>query len=198
MQQFDDLLFGQGFEDVDAAAGEEGGDYFEGGVFGGCADEPNGVCRSGRRRQEGILLGFVEAMDFVDEEAWFANPFAQACSLGGHDLLDLLDAGEDGGEFRGRWPGWFPGDDFCEACLADAGRSPEDHGGGVVVLDLDAEGLAGAEQMLLTGVFGEVAGPHACSGERGVAAAAGGVTPALTGHRTGLIRSWSSFALPGL
>ena len=57
------------------------------------------------------------------------------------------------------------GDDFGERGFADAGRAPEDHGGWVVVLDLDAEGFAWADEVLLTGVFCEVAGAHAF-GER--------------------------------
>ena len=82
----------------------------------------------------------------------------------GHDLLDLLDAGEDGGELDEAGAGDV-GDDAGEGGFADAGRSPEDHRGGVVALDLHAEGLAGGEEMLLPDEFVESAGTHAL-GER--------------------------------
>ena len=82
----------------------------------------------------------------------------------GHHLLDLLDAGEDGGEFDEGGVGGV-GDDFGEGGFADAGRAPEDHGGGVVALDLHAERLAGPEEMLLAEELVEGAGAHAL-GER--------------------------------
>jgi hypothetical protein len=39
MEEFYDLRSGVGFEDIDFGAGEERGDDFEGGIFGGGADE---------------------------------------------------------------------------------------------------------------------------------------------------------------
>jgi hypothetical protein len=87
--------FAQRRRGVDAAAGEQRGVDFEGGVFGGGADEADAAALD--VGQEGVLLGLVEAMDLVDEEDG-------ARAVGGglfgvdHDLLDLLDAGEDGGE----------------------------------------------------------------------------------------------------
>jgi hypothetical protein len=88
------------------------------------------------------------------------------------------------------------GDDFGERGFADAGRTPEDHGGGVVVLDLDAEGFAGADEVLLAGVFGEIAGAHAL-GERG-ALGGGRRIPGWLGGRTGWIpaESWLPPGLP--
>ena len=55
-----------GVQGVDAAAGEQGGDDLEGRIFGGRADEADGAVLD--VGQEGVLLGFVEAMDLVDEE----------------------------------------------------------------------------------------------------------------------------------
>ena len=66
MEEIDELVFAERAEGEDAAAGEQGGDDFEGRVFGGCADEADGAALD--VGQEGVLLGFVEAMDFVDEE----------------------------------------------------------------------------------------------------------------------------------
>ena len=65
------------------------------------------------------------------------------------------------------------GDDLGEGGFADAGRSPEDHGGGVVALDLHAQRLAGAEEVLLADVFVEGAGPHALGERSGAAGGAG-------------------------
>ena len=163
VEEGDDLVFGEGVEGVDAAAGEERGVDFEGGVLGGGADEADGAALD--VGEEGVLLGLVEAMDLVDEED---GAGAEAGGLFGvdHDLLDLLDAGEDGGELDEGGLG-ERGDDLGEGGLADAGWAPEDHGGGVVVFDGEAEGLAGAEEVLLAGVLVEGAGAHAL-GERGL------------------------------
>ena len=60
----------------DAQAGEQGVVEVEGGVFGGGADEDEGAVFD--VGQEGVLLGFVEAVDFVDKEDGFA---AQAAFL---------------------------------------------------------------------------------------------------------------------
>ena len=113
--------------------------------------------------QESVLLGFVEAVDFVDEED---GARAEGRGFFGvdHDLLDFFDAGEDGGEFDEAGAGLF-GDDFGEGGLADAGRAPEDDRGGIVALDQHAERLAGPEEMLLAGELVEGAGAHAL-GER--------------------------------
>ena len=63
---------------------------------------------------------------------------------------------------------------LASVVLPTAGRSPEDHGCGVVALDLHAERLAGAEQMLLADVFIERARSHAL-GERGISGLRGQV-----------------------
>ena len=142
---------------VDAAAGEQRGDDLEGRILGGGADESDRpVLDVG---QEGVLLGLVEAVDLIDEED---GAGAEAGGLFGvdHDLLDLLDAGEDGGELDEGGAGGF-GDNFGEGGLSDSGRTPEDHRGGVVALDLHAQRLARSEQVLLTDKFVECAGAHA-------------------------------------
>ena len=156
-EEADDLVLGEGYERVDATAGEERGVDLEGGIFGGGADEADGAALD--VGEEGVLLGLVEAMDLVDEED---GARAEAGGFLGldHDLLDLLDAGEDGGELDEGGAGGV-GDDLGEGGFADTGWAPEDHGGGVVGLDGEAEGFAGAEEVLLAGVFGEGAGAHA-------------------------------------
>ncbi len=124
------LLFGERREGVDAAAGEQRGVDLEGGVLGGGADEADGAALDVGK--EGVLLGLVEAMDLVDEEDG-ARAEVRGFFRVDHDLLDLLDAGEDGGELdEGGVRGL--GDDLGEGGFADAGRAPEDHGGGVVAI----------------------------------------------------------------
>ena len=162
VEEGDDLGLLEGAEGVDAAAGEQRGDDFEAGVFGGGADEADAAALD--VGEEGVLLGLVEAVDLVDEEDG-------AGAVGGglfgvdHDLLDLFDAGEDGGELDEGGRGEV-GDDLGEGGFADAGRAPEDERGGVVVFDLQAEGFAGSEEVGLAEELVEGAGAHAL-GERG-------------------------------
>src|SRR5580692_4361717 len=95
MEKFDDLRGGVGFEDVDLGAGEERGDDFEGGIFGGGGDEED--VAGFDVREEGVLLGFVEAVDFVDEDD--GAQAAAGFSFGfGHDFLDFFYAAGDGAE----------------------------------------------------------------------------------------------------
>ena len=65
------------------------------------------------------------------------------------------------------------GDDLGECGLADAGRSPEDERAEIVALDLDAERLAGGDEVLLADELVEGARTHAV-GER-ASAIGGGV-----------------------
>src|ERR1700741_58187 len=95
MEEFDNLRRGVGFEDIDLGAREERGDDFEGGIFGGGADEEN--VAGFDVREEGVLLGFVEAVDFVDEDdgAKASSGFFFGF---GHDFFYFLDAAGDGAE----------------------------------------------------------------------------------------------------
>src|SRR5208283_5552282 len=77
-----------------------------------------------------------------------------------HDLLDFLDAGENGGELDEVGFG-DAGDDLGEGGLAGSGGSPEDHRGRIIAFDLQAEGFAGADEMLLPDKFVEGARAHA-------------------------------------
>src|SRR5205807_10218593 len=83
---------------------------------------------------------------------------------GGHDVLDFLDAGENGAEgdeFGAR----ETGDESRERGFAAAGRSPEEHRADVVAFDLHAQRLAGTEEFFLADEFVERARTHAL-GER--------------------------------
>ena len=148
---------------VDAGAREQRSDDLEGGILGGRADE--GDVAGFDVRQEGVLLGFVEAMHFVHEDDGAASGAAGVFG-GGHHVLDFADAAEhraEGHEFGVR----AAGDQARQRGLAAAGRSPEDHRAEVIALDGYAQRLAGAEQCLLAGELLEGARAHAL-GERRV------------------------------
>src|SRR2546429_6211677 len=94
-KQLDDLRSGERFEDVHLGAGQKRRDDFKGGIFGGSANESD--MAGFDVRKEGVLLSFVEAVNFVDEDNG-AVAGGRFVFGGGHDLLDFLDAGEDGAE----------------------------------------------------------------------------------------------------
>ena len=148
-EQGQDILPAEGLEHKDLAAGQKRAVDLKGGVFGGRADEHDAAFL--HKGKEGILLGFVETVDFVhkdDRPCAVDTVFFRLL----HDLADFLDAAGDGGEIdeRGLGP---QGDDPGNCGFADAGRTPEDHGGNDVRLDQAAQYLARTQQMLLAGDF---------------------------------------------
>ena len=157
MEQGDEVLLGEPLEDEDLAAREEGRIDLEGGVLRGGADEDDAALLD--IGKEGVLLGLVEAMDFVDEEdgapAELTHPFGA-----GHDLLDFANAARDGAEIDELGLREV-GDDIRKGCLADAGRPPEDHRGNLVLLDHRAKQTALADELLLTNKLVERFGAHA-------------------------------------
>ena len=110
-----------------------------------------------------VLLGFVEAVDFVDENNG-AVAGTRFVLRGGHHFLDFLDAREDGAEGN-EVSMREASDNARERGFAAARRSPEEHGAGIVALDLHAQRLAGTEQFFLADEFVERTGTHAL-GER--------------------------------
>jgi hypothetical protein len=157
LQEYDDLIFSERLQHVDARAGEQCAVNFKGWIFRGRTDQADAAFLYVRKKC--ILLSFVEAVNFVDEDNGACAILPGALGVG-HDLLDFFDPGEHGGEldelrFR------HVGDNFCERSLASAGRSPEDERPGVVALDLNAQRFAGTDEMLLAGVFFERARAHA-------------------------------------
>ena len=142
------------------------------GVFGGGADEGDGAVFD--VGEDGVLLGFVEAVDLVDEEdGALGTPGAGL----GHDAAEVGDAGGDGGELLEAGVG-AAGDDAGEGGLAGAGRAPEDDRGQLAGLDEAAEELAGADEVLLADVVVEVRGrmraARGCAGGRGPSDGEGG------------------------
>ena len=165
MEELQDVCGGEGLEGVDAAAGEEGGVELEGGVFCGGADEADGAALD--VGEEGVLLGFVEAVDFIDEEdgstesaGWMGGRWEARSASAMTALISFMP--ERTAENSMKEALVRCGDDFGEGGFADAGWAPEDDGGGCLAgLDGEAEGLAGGEEVLLAGVVGEGAGAHA-------------------------------------
>ncbi len=156
-EQDGDAIFAERFEHIDAAAGEQRRDDFKRRILSCRADEADDAALD--VGQKGVLLGLVEAVNLVDEEDG-AGVHLRGLRGGRHHLLDLLDAAHDGGELDEAGLRGFS-NDFGESGFAYAGRTPEDHGAGVVALNLHAEGFAGAEQVFLAAVFLEGARTHA-------------------------------------
>ena len=85
LKQHHDLIFGERLQHVDAAAREERGDDFKGRIFGGRADQADiALLHIGKKS---VLLRFVEAMNFVNEDDGPRAVLARALGVG-HDLLD--------------------------------------------------------------------------------------------------------------
>ena len=162
-------LFGrQRFEDEHAHPREERRDHLERRVLGRGAEQHDGAVL--HVWQEGVLLRLVEAMDLVDEEDRAAAALPDHPGLLDH-APDVLHAGADGGE-RPELEAGAAGDDPGEGRLAAAGRPPEDHRGNAVLLDHPAEGLAGAEEVLLSEELLEGARAHPVGERRRLARAA--------------------------
>ena len=82
-----------------------------------------------------VLLGLVEAMDFVDEDDRARAVLPCALSIG-HHLFDFLDSGKYRAELD-EIGARYPGNNLRQRGLASARRSPEDQRTNVVALDLD-------------------------------------------------------------
>ncbi len=185
VEELFDGVDGEGFEFEDEGAGREGGvdEYL--GVVGGGADEGDGAVFD--VGEQDVLLGFVEAVDLVDEED------------GAGDVAHLFGGfagGADGGDVAEHAAAAFEaaaggaGDDFGEGCFAAAGGSVEDEVGEAVGFDEAGEEFAGAEDVVLSGDVGEGARAHA-GGERRRAVGGGlgvgvwGVIEEVGGHGRG-------------
>ncbi len=114
----------------------------------------------------------------------------------GHDLLDLLDAAEDCGELDEAGLGAM-GDDLGEGRLSGAGRSPEDHRGGIIVFDGDTERLSGCKQVFLADVLLERVRPHAFSQWRLAGLARGAAIGDVSKRLIGVLLLDDAEAAPG-
>jgi len=105
----------------DLTARQQRGVEFEGWIFGGCTDEGDDPFL--HHRQKRILLGFVETVDFIDEQQR-ALAFLRAVTGGGKYLFQIGDAGKDGGQ-RFEIQIGLPREQACDGGLAAARRPPQ-------------------------------------------------------------------------
>ncbi len=154
----------KGFELVQLAARDERRDDLEVRVLRGGADQSDDAVL--HRVQQGVLLGFGEAVDLVDEEDGPPPGLRPAVAGLLDDLAHLGHAGTDGGELLVHGPdgrGHQPGD----RGLAGAGRTEEDHRPDGAGLDRDAQRGSLAQKPALPHDLVQGARAHA-GGQRGV------------------------------
>ena len=144
-----DVLRAQGLQDEDLAAGEKRSVDLKGRIFGGSADQDDTAFF--HKRKKGVLLRLVEAMDLVHKYDRLHSVFSGGFRLF-HDGADLFDPAGDRREVD-ELTARAGGDDPRQCRLADAGRAPKDHGCDLIALDQPPQYFAGADQMLLSGVF---------------------------------------------
>ena len=143
----------EGFQRVDLRAREQGGVDFKRGVFRGGADEGNQPLFD--EGQKGVLLRFVETVDFVDKQD--GAPRGGAVGAGAFDgFTNILDAGKhrrQGDEIGLKSVGKQTG----ERGFADPGRPPENQRMRLPAGKGQRQRFAGGEQVALTGDFFQTA-----------------------------------------
>lgn len=140
--------------------------------MGGGTDESNGA--SFEVREENVLLGFVEAVDLVDEED--GRLIAKGLvGSGGFDFgPNLGDIGFDSVEgFEARSSGAC--DDVSEGRFASARRPVEDEGGEAIRNNGPTKKFALGKDVFLAGDF--LKGPRSHAGSEGLSV--------VTGHQFG-------------
>jgi hypothetical protein len=147
------------FEHHYPATRQQGANDFERRVLGGGANENDGAAFD--VRQEGVLLGLVEAVNFVHEEQ--GGPTGALALGGAFDyLFDLGQAARDGRDFLKSRPG-AAGNDAGEGGFAGAGRPPQNQRSGGALLDHGAQKLALPHYLGLAHIILEGARAHAVS-----------------------------------
>ncbi len=150
-----DFVYRQGFQHKYAAARQQGGDDLKAGVLGGRADQDErAILDIGQQK---ILLGFVEAVNFVQKQDGAAFPlrFALIKQVAAafrlnliHDVSNLAFACRHRRQFK-IGAVCLVGDDTRQRGFADSRRPPEDHGVNAVLLDRQIQRFASANKMLL-------------------------------------------------
>ena len=157
MQREPDLLPGKRLEDEDPGPGEQGADDLEIRVFGGGADEDQRAFFD--MGEQGVLLSFIEAVDFVHQDDGAAPPGALFLSLG-HYLPDILDTAEHGAQ-AGKMALGQASNNMSQGGFAATRGSPEDKRGKQLVgFNGPAQQAAGADNVLLADEFRESARAH--------------------------------------
>ena len=119
------------------------------------------------KREKGVLLRFVEAVDLVDEDDRLRPARFPLAARLLHQRPDLFDRGAGGGKGHELRAG-LVGDDARQRRLAGAGRAPEDHRRDAVALDGGAEKASLAEELIEADDVLDRAGAEPL-GQRGVA-----------------------------
>src|ERR1700688_2623720 len=156
-KKYNNLIFGQWLQHIDAAAREQGGVDFEGRVFCRRSDQADAAFFD--MRQKGVLLRLVEAVNFVDEDDGARAVLAGAGGVAYYPL-DFLDAREHSRKFD-KVSLCDAGNNFGESSFACTRRAPEDHRRRIIAFDLHAQRFARSDQMLLPNKFVERARTHA-------------------------------------
>lgn len=126
--------------------------------MGGGSNKPD--CSAFEVGEQSILLGFVETMDFVDEQNRRLVPKSLIGACGFNFGPDFCDVGFDAVERFESGPGGS-GDHAGEGGFARSGWSVENEGGEAVGFDGPPEEFAGSENVLLSRDLFEAAGAHA-------------------------------------
>src|SRR5262249_9429816 len=156
-EQGNDVVLRKRLENVNARPREQRGDDFEGRILSGCVDQADvAFFYVGK---EGVLLGFVETMNLIDENNRAGAEVAGFRSIC-HHLLDLLDPAENGRELNEVGFG-DAGDNLGQRCLSHSGRTPENDGSRIVALALQTQWFSWHQQVLLSNDFIKRSRTHA-------------------------------------
>ena len=151
LQQMGERRLVERLEHQHAGAREQRRVQLEGRVLGGRADQRDGAVL--HHRQEGILLGPVEAVDLVDEEQRALPRLAPAARLLEH-LLEVGDAGEDGRDLLEAEVG-LARQQPRNRGLAGARRPPEDERAERAGVEHPGERAVRPQQVVLADDVGE-------------------------------------------
>ena len=144
-------------QDVDLGAREQRPDDFKRRILGRRANQDNPARLD--VRQKSVLLRLVEPVDFVHEQHG-RLVVGLTLKLGLSDnLSDVGDAREHRTELHVMRFG-VAGNQERQRGLAGPGRSPENHGMQLALLNHPAQRLVLAQDMLLTQEFAQVLRPH--------------------------------------
>ena len=150
-------IFRERLQDDDQRPGEQWADHFEGRILRGGTDKYHRARLD--VRQKGVLLGLVEAMDFIHEQDR-ALALDDSTLLGGLDQpAQFRNPAGDGREGLEVGLG-MRGNQAGEGGLARAGRSPEDQGRQGVLLDGEPKRPPRAEDVVLPDQLVERPWPH--------------------------------------
>jgi hypothetical protein len=151
------LFRGKRLEDQHPAAGEKGGNDLEGRVFRGGADQ--GQQAAFDMGQKGILLGFVEAVYFINKEDSLRLVLFFAL-FGPADYFPyFLSPREDGGK-KDKIGFHAPCQDSGKGGFAAAGRAPQQQRGNFLLPDQGVENPAFVEKVFLADKIGQLLRPH--------------------------------------